>query len=134
MSVRQLQANDGLTSASTECSSWQAMFLHDQQTFGLTIECILRSIPTGFFQSVVNRHISQACAVCSPKSGSVSEMGMLRQSSRSLGEEPSQPEDCARCDRNSEESEYHLQTEKTSCRIASDLDEVQEGASVFDAF
>ncbi len=63
-----------------------------------------------------------------------SVMGMLRQTSRSLGEEPSQPEDCARCDRNSEESEYHLQTEKTSCRIASDLDEVQEGASVFDAF
>ena len=26
ISVRQLQANDGLTSASTECSSWQVMF------------------------------------------------------------------------------------------------------------
>ena len=25
--VRQFQANDGLTSASTECSSWQAMFV-----------------------------------------------------------------------------------------------------------
>jgi hypothetical protein len=27
MSVRQLQANAGLTSASIECSSWQAMFV-----------------------------------------------------------------------------------------------------------
>ena len=34
MSVRQLQANDGLTSASTECSSWQAMFfMTELQTF-----------------------------------------------------------------------------------------------------
>jgi hypothetical protein len=54
MSVRQLQANEGLTSASTECSSWQAMFFMTDRLSGLTIECILRSIPTGFFQTVVN--------------------------------------------------------------------------------
>jgi hypothetical protein len=54
MSVRQLQANDGLTSASTECSSWQAMFFMTNRLSGLTIECILRSISTGFFQTLIS--------------------------------------------------------------------------------